>query len=58
LRLGFSRQYGLPAEEGLHLFREVGANALGLDTLSMPADGSDWDAQRERNAFMVFDGDE
>lgn len=58
LRLGFSRQYSLPAEEGLQLFREVGASALGLHALSIPAVESDWNAQRERNAFMVFDGDE
>lgn len=58
LRLGLYRQYNLPAVEGLQLFHEVESSALGLDTLSIPAVGSDWNAQRERNAFMVFDGDE
>ncbi|WP_321929603.1 hypothetical protein [Paraburkholderia guartelaensis] len=58
LRLGLARQYRLPAEGGLQLFREVGSSALGLEALPASAVGSDWNSQRERHSFMVFDGDE
>jgi hypothetical protein len=58
LRLGLAKQYRLPSAAALQRYEELWAK--GQRTSIEPASRStdDWNIQRKRSAFMVFDGDE
>ena len=58
LKLGLARQYRLPSATGLQRYDELWALGQGAPTAINVPPSEDWNAQRTRSAFTVFDGSE